>query len=510
MRNKQTLIIVVLMLVTLSGVIFVQLVWMNRAVEENRHKFDMEVTQAIRETVDKLARKEEVIFLSKRVDFNTERNIVQITRPDSVMTTEIVYVSKQGIDSDSSIVVSPESISHTFNFQNIESVEGSDSVNLSITANSQSDKINDFAGIIGDMVVEFEANKKPIEERISREDIEVQLSKSLERHNIQLAYDFAVFAQQDSLIQVLSSKEMQADDAAYTAQLFPDDKNSRGYQLSVQFESRNAYIFHSLNGLLIFGLIFTLALISTFVYTLSVLIRQKKISQIKTDFINNMTHEFKTPITTIAVAVDSLSNEIVRNNPEKQDYFTSVIRKENKKMNQRIEQVLKLSVDDQSVQNIDIVMLDVALLIRECCDSFQVQISHLSGRLKFSNMAENTVLWADVNQIRTLLCNLLDNAVKYSDEAPKIELRLCNVDENIRIEVIDHGIGISAREQQKIFDRFYRVHTGNIHAVKGFGLGLSQVKAIVDSYHGEIKLKSEIGNGSQFIVVLPRNPKINE
>ena len=233
------------------------------------------------------------------------------------------------------------------------------------------------------------------------------------------------------------------------------------------------------------------------------MIRQKKISDIKTDFINNMTHEFKTPIATISIAVDSINNPKVIGNPDTIRNYTRVIKEENRRMNTRVEQVLQMALLDSSGFRLNEKDIDVHDIIRKVTDNIRLQTESREGRLSLLLEAEHSRILADESHINNILISILDNAIKYSDGKPEITVTTKNRTNTIIISVEDHGIGMSAETQKKIFDKFYRVTSGNIHNVKGFGLGLSYAKAIVLAHGGEIRVSSELGKGSLFEVVLP-------
>jgi two-component system phosphate regulon sensor histidine kinase PhoR len=235
------------------------------------------------------------------------------------------------------------------------------------------------------------------------------------------------------------------------------------------------------------------------------MVRQKKLSEIKNDFINNMTHEFKTPISTISLAVDALKNEKVQRDAQKLSYFSGIIKEENQRMNRQVETILKSALLDRQEVQLNIKPLNVHEIIRDVADNFALRLHEKQGTLEIDLKAENDLIQADEVHISNIINNLLDNAVKYSKEnvPPRICIQTSSGNKRFIIKIEDNGIGMSRETLKRMFEKFYRAHTGNIHNVKGFGLGLSYVKNVVDAHHGIIKADSTIGKGSCFIIELP-------
>jgi two-component system phosphate regulon sensor histidine kinase PhoR len=251
------------------------------------------------------------------------------------------------------------------------------------------------------------------------------------------------------------------------------------------------------------SLLFVGIILGCFVYTIYVILFQKKLSEMKTDFINNMTHEFKTPIATISLATDSIVSPKVSANPEKVKRFASIIKQENKRMNDQVEKVLQMAKLDKSKLNLNLSPVDLNDVITDAAVYISLQVEPRDGTVETDLQAEPAIVEGDLTHISSLINNLLDNANKYSPDAPKIMVSTRNVSKGVEVTVKDHGLGMSREARKNIFDRFYRVHTGDRHDVKGFGLGLSYVKTITEVHNGTINVKSELGKGSSFIVTFP-------
>jgi two-component system phosphate regulon sensor histidine kinase PhoR len=249
--------------------------------------------------------------------------------------------------------------------------------------------------------------------------------------------------------------------------------------------------------------LFSLIILVTFGLSVFYILRQKKISEMKSDFINNMTHEFKTPIATISVATDSITNEKVMSDPEKIRYFAGMIKKENNRMNRQVEDILTIARLDKKDFEFHWEPVDVHDIISDAVQGIAIQIEKRGGKTELDFKAQNPVITTDKIHGTNIFYNLIDNAVKYSVHPPEIRITTTNKNNGVLISVQDNGIGMSKAVQARIFERFYRQTSGNIHNVKGFGLGLNYVKAVVEANNGSILVQSEPGKGSRFDVFLP-------
>ena len=253
------------------------------------------------------------------------------------------------------------------------------------------------------------------------------------------------------------------------------------------------------------AVLFTLVIVSAFYLTVYTMLRQKKLGEIKNDFINNMTHEFKTPIATISLAVDALKNDKVQGDREKLNYFSGIIKEENQRMNKQVETILKASQFEKREAEIELKPISVHEVIEDVIDNFQLQLHEKGGDAMLDLSALKDRINADEVHFTNLVNNLIDNAVKYSKENVPIHLKIstANSGNNIVLRFEDNGIGMSKETQRRIFEKFYRAHTGNLHNVKGFGLGLNYVKSVADSHNGTVRVDSVLGKGSVFTLEFP-------
>jgi two-component system, OmpR family, phosphate regulon sensor histidine kinase PhoR len=251
------------------------------------------------------------------------------------------------------------------------------------------------------------------------------------------------------------------------------------------------------------SILFTSIILFCFAYTIQVIFRQKKVSEMKNDFINNMTHEFKTPIATISLATDAITSPLILGHSEKLKRFASIIKLENKRMNNQVEKVLQMALVDKEEFNLKLTDVNLHEVIGRAVENISLQVEKKGGVVQTDLKASKQIVEADLTHVSNIINNLLDNANKYSPEKPEIFIHTRNGVNGVEVIIKDKGIGISKEAKKHIFDKFYRVHTGNLHDVKGFGLGLSYVKALMTAHKGRIEVKSELGKGSSFSLFFP-------
>jgi signal transduction histidine kinase len=355
------------------------------------------------------------------------------------------------------------------------------------------------------MVVEVESFAAPISQRLDQKYLDGQIKLALKEFGIDIPFEFAVVSGlAENLVPVRSEKfEDENLGSKYRVSLFPNDIFQKPNFLLLSFPDVSSHLYRSIFLMLAGSVVFTLIILLTFSVTIWVILQQKKISEIKTDFINNMTHEFKTPIATISLAVDSIENPKILSLPEKIRYFTGIIRDENRRMNKQVENVLQMSMIDKRDFKLHVKPIDVHEIISRVAGHFKLQLDKKQGSVSLRLDAADPVIQNDEMHFSNIINNLVDNAIKYSRENPEITISTENTNNGIKISVEDNGIGIGKEAQDKIFDKFFRVSTGDVHNVKGFGLGLSYVKALILTFRGSIDVKSEPGRGTRFDVNLP-------
>ena len=350
----------------------------------------------------------------------------------------------------------------------------------------------------------YSASDKPLKERINFKMLDKDLNAELVNNGIKIPYHFRVSTQDGREVYRCPEYSEEGEEYTYSQVIFRNDPQSKMGVVKVHFPDINSYIYSSVR-FMIPSVIFTIVLLITFIFTIFVIFRQKRYSEIKNDFINNMTHELKTPIASISLASQMLNDDSVNKSPAMMKHLGTVINDETKRLRFLVEKVLQMSMFDRKKAVFKKKELDLNEMVENVANSFTLRVEHTGGKIYTDIGAVDSAIYVDEVHFQNVINNLLDNAVKYRkpDQPIDIYLTTWNDKDNLYLSVRDTGIGIKKDNLKKVFDKFYRVHTGNVHDVKGFGLGLAYVKNIVDLHNGEIKVDSEYGKGTTFTIKLP-------
>ncbi len=368
----------------------------------------------------------------------------------------------------------------------------------------------------------FQNLRTTVDQRYTPAQIYDKLKKSFNKYGFKNKdFEFAVinrYQGNNIEMQTLNFSKLVADTARNKAFFFPLSEPGGSISGGLEAEEELWVIVPNVRSILLPSLgwmvggsfLFTLVICTAFFVTVRTMLMQKKLSEIKSDFINNMTHEFKTPLATISLAVDALNNEKVLGSKEKMQYFRGIIKDENKRMNKQVETILQAALLDKEEIQLNMQPINVNEVISNVVENFKLQLEAKNGTIRLTLNARKDLIKADEVHFTNLISNLIDNAVKYSkDDGLHINLSTQNAGNSIRIKIEDNGIGMSRETVARVFEKFYRAHTGNIHNVKGFGLGLSYVKAMVEAQKGKIKVDSALGKGSTFTLEFPLLRKQN-
>jgi two-component system phosphate regulon sensor histidine kinase PhoR len=351
-------------------------------------------------------------------------------------------------------------------------------------------------------VFDISRRKLPVHQRVSNKEISYRLDRELKSKGIDTDFKYGIYSN-GLATQVKSGYFRKELGKSYMVPMFVDTEGNSDFQLFVTFPEKKDYILSSIFKLLLLSAFFILIIILAFVTALYQLIRQKQISEIKTDFINNMTHEFKTPIATINLALDAIKNPKIIGDEEKVKRYVNMIRDENKRMHTQVENVLRISKLEKNQLDVEKEVIDMHDIIDEAITHVELLVKDKGGYIKTHFKAGFTEVLGSEFHLTNVIVNMLDNGIKYSEEAPKIDISTDNSDKYVVIKIKDQGIGMNKNIQKLVFKKFYREEKGNIHNVKGHGLGLSYVKKIVEIHQGEIYVESEKGIGSTFTLKLP-------
>lgn len=350
----------------------------------------------------------------------------------------------------------------------------------------------------------YTASNQPLEARVNFRALDRDLQAELLNNGIEIPYHFTVSTSDGREVYRCSDYEATGEEDAYSQILFGNDPPSKMGLLKIHFPTMNSYIFSSVR-FMIPALFFTVVLCLTFMFTLYIIFRQKKVTELKNDFINNMTHEFKTPVSTISLAAQMLADDSVSKSPQMMQHVTGIINDEAKRLRFQVEKVLQISLFDEQKATLKTRELDVNELVTGVVNTFALKVEKNGGTIVTHLDATQPIVMGDEMHITNVVFNLLDNAVKYKrdDDPLRLTIRTWNESGKFCLSIQDNGIGIKKENLKRVFDRFYRVHTGNVHDVKGFGLGLAYVKKVIQDHRGTIRAESELGVGTKFIIVLP-------
>ena len=350
----------------------------------------------------------------------------------------------------------------------------------------------------------YQASEKPLKERINFRILDQDLKAELMNNGINIPYHFTVTTHDGR--EVYRCPDYTGDGVEYTYSqvLFRNDPANKMGIVKIHFPDMSSYIYSSVR-FMIPSVVFTLVLLVTFIFTIVVIFRQKRYSEIKNDFINNMTHELKTPIASISLAAQMLNDKSVTKSQQMLGHLSGVINDETKRLRFLVEKVLQMSMFDKKKAVFKKKELDLNEMVENIAKSFTLRVEHTGGKIYTESEAIDSAIFVDEMHFQNVIFNLMDNAVKYrkQDKPIDIYLRTWNDNDHLYLSVRDTGLGIKKENLKKIFDKFYRVHTGNVHDAKGFGLGLAYVHKVVDLHDGEIKVESEYGKGTTFTIKLP-------
>ena len=520
MSKKLFILLVILMSLSLTGIIFVQAYYIKNSIDNEKEQFTFNVKKALSFTAEEIEDKELNSYFQKY-----QRLVDQQKQADSVAITNL-FIVQQNTDTNETLIYKSGILEENYRIQPLFDI-GLDSINIKrILSNSETTIINN--NIVSDddfnakpvqriynsgrlteaeklnfeEVYKIETSRIPIRKRVSERHIEKSLKKKLREDDINIDFQFAIY-DQDLATKVQSDDFELQNASTFSVPIFDSEIGINNYRLLVNFPQHNKFIWSSIIGMIVLSVIFTSIIILAYASALLQLFRQRQISEIKTDFINNMTHEFKTPIATINLAIDAIKNPKIIEDKEKVVRYLNMIKEENKRMHAQVENVLRISKLEKNELNISKENVELHDLIEDAITHVELIIEDKKGYIVTNLDAEYSSVLANDMHFTNVIVNILDNAIKYSPEAPEIIVSTENVGKYILLKIEDHGSGMSKVAQKRVFEKFYREHTGNIHNVKGHGLGLAYVKKIVEDHEGHISVESEKEKGSTFIIRLP-------
>lgn len=533
MNRGNIRIITIMASLALLGLVAIQIYWVNNAVTLGEQRFEQSVNEALNNVVARLEKQSAAAKITQKFNFRKQGIITASMKGITSKPKELVcdsmkdnknciirnnnvnvkIVEEYSTDSNGVLIKKMRQKEYSSdtslgNFHNRLKSDGPTFFQQYETESNQN-WISHKNAMVNDIFDELVSVNvyNGFNQKIDTVLLDSILKFELLQKGVSANYVFGVTLSKiipyDSID--ISERGKKIYDSPYKVNLSPDNIFIKPQFLSVYFPNQQRYLLSSMWGLLLVSLAFMLALIFSFYYTISTIFQQKKLSEIKNDFISNMTHEFKTPISTISLAVEVLNDKSVEKSPERVNNYVKMIGDENKRLSLLVENILQTAILDKGEFKLKLQNIDIHTLIEQTFTNIKLQVDNKEGEITSQLNATKAIVNADRVHITNILFNLIDNALKYSKENPNIVVSTRNDDEGIFISVKDNGIGISKENQKRIFDTMYRVPTGNIHNVKGYGLGLSYVKAVVEKHGGSIKVESELGKGSVFTLYLPFN-----
>ena len=499
----------------LLGIIIVQGYWLKSAIALKEQQFKADVLSSMRASVYKL---EEI---EKRSKSNFNKSNPTINTFKSSINPSIGSYKNTSDTSDHSkgfsLETREECVFETFDGRIIKKTtqtlkdENGKIVKESFN-NYSSETIQDFfkarsnTNMINELISDLNIIKpQSIIDRIDPHKFNSILKEELQNNGITTRFNLGIFRGKNLVLKEKGIKKELFFNSPYVFRLFPNDFFYDQDRFSLIFPKEKGFLLKSVSGLILLSSIFILTILIAFWITFAAVVRQKKVAVIKNDFINNMTHELKTPISTISLACEVLNDNDIPKTGQRISHYVNVINDENKRLGTLVQNVLQSAVLDKGDFKLKLVELNLHDIIYSVVDRAKVRLDKRKGVVSLNLSAQSLNVHADRIHITNVISNLIDNAIKYSSNQPNIEITSENIGSGIMVNVKDDGIGIIKENWGKIFDKLYRVPTGNVHDVKGFGLGLSYVKAVVEKHQGSVKVKSSFGKGSIFSIYIPFN-----
>lgn len=511
-----TRILITVMTIALFGLIFMQSYWIRNAYNVKEKQFKQLVNTTLSNIVESVKKHETVLHITNEiVSFTADSTKLTDTRffydLDSIreQSMKVGYFNEDNTlnmnNSGRLLIFSNDSLLFRKDKEQLQS----DSMIQQPLDNNYSallsNRLNEKKVFVENIVNQLIRRKVNIEERINKADLDTIVSLQMNNSGIDQPFEYAIQSRDSNyVIQTRHFSDKEARDySTYKIRLFPDDLFGEPNHLIIYFPTEKENILKSM-GLMVFSsVLLTFIILMSFLITIYIIFKQKRLSEIKNDFINNMTHELKTPISTISLASQMLKDDAIPVEMKNIGHISNMIDDESKRLSMQVEKILQVAIFEKEKIRLKRKQVDINIVVNNAIDKISLHITNKEGQISKNLHAEKSIVFADEVHITNVIMNLLDNAVKYSKDKPAIKIETRNNQNSVILSVTDNGIGISRDNQKRIFDKFYRVPTGNIHDVKGFGLGLNYVKKIVEEHNGTVSVESELNKGSTFSIRLP-------
>lgn len=505
MKKSNIKILIILMLFTFVGLITLQVNYIRINAEMIENQFDDNVQKSLFQVVDLVEKNEALDYLSRTMQgSHYQENNYQFLSLGIANPTL-----------NSSIDSIPEQIDLNKKKQNQPSIQFSTpKTKTNIEGATRQlqvmfqEHFTRSKTILDQAVFKWmnAKNEKDISQRVNFKELNDILDKTLVNNGIKQPFIYTIVDRQEKIIykchKDISQSETNNEIKTYTQKFFPSENSNQGAYLQIYFPTKQNYITSSLS-LLVPSLTLIILILGIFIFAIIIILRQKELNNMKNDFVNNMTHEFKTPISTISLAAQMLQDPAVGKTPEKMTYISKVIRDETKRLSFQVEKILQMAMFERDHSSLKLNEMNINPLIKDIIGNFSLKVTNKGGKISANLIATKDLALIDEVHFTNVIFNLMDNALKYCDKPLLLNIETWNEKDNLLISIEDNGIGINKEDLKRIFEKFYRVSTGNLHNIKGFGLGLAYVKKIIYDHKGTINVESEINIGTKFTIKIP-------
>ncbi|MRT94178.1 sensor histidine kinase KdpD [Ancylomarina sp. 16SWW S1-10-2] len=497
MSKKYIWLVTIILAISLCGLILIQIKYYQSTAKIKEDQLILTISKALDQVVDKMESDDEAKSILEGNGSSQSNKKISGLRytidfppnPSQHQTASVSYYE------DNKIVDTKETELNTKSFSDL--LKRAQDPRLGFSNN----RIGNYQTQTSFIAASMARQSMPLKQRINLNTIHKLIKEKLTNNGIKLDFEYAI--KSDNKFVKKSDDYFKYDkQEKFSKLLFPNDSFRKSHYMYIYFPEMHKYIIKSYT-MLVPSLVLSLLLILCCAFTIFIIFRQKRLSKIKNDFINNMTHEFKTPISTISLASQMLRDTSVATTPESMNQMAKIINDESRRLSYQVEKVLQMAIFNEGRLKLKLKAVNLHQIIENLMPNFAIKVEDKKGNTYQHLDAKEDLVMLDEVHIGNLISNLMDNAIKYSKDAPEISISTRNKDKGIVMTITDNGIGISKEDQKMIFERFFRVHTGNVHNVKGFGLGLSYVKRIVDAHGGHVSVNSSLGKGTKFEVYLP-------
>jgi two-component system phosphate regulon sensor histidine kinase PhoR len=515
MKKRSIVLLAIFFFLAITGIILIQLYWIRNAIDITDQQFRNLANKALESVVLELEEEELIKNILEEISSNSSDSVTAVYPANSPLARKLRgyepnadLLEMYGLNypyEPITITSAGQKIIITAEDNTLDApVESTENSAQSISAEVAGRVTNKIVSL-GNLMDKILHDTPELRERVDFEDLRNLLRSALNKVGINLDFELSVRSGIAGIIWKTPGFTDKRGPSKFIIQLFPNDPVPGQNQLVLYFHQEQQYKFSKIGTLGFFSLLFTGVLLVLATGTFIVIFRQKKISEIRNDFINNMTHELKTPISTISLASQMMADKSIPD--EKKDFsaLARVISDESMRLKFHVEKVLQMAIFERTKMKLSFAELDLHGIIRNAVENFSLIIKSREGLIKMILKAENSLAMIDEVHFLNAISNLIDNSIKYSDSKPEVTISTKNTKKGIIIIIEDRGIGIGKEDLKRIYDKFYRVHSGNLHNVKGFGLGLSYVKQIIEEHNGDIKVESQLNKGTKFTILIPQN-----